>query len=68
MSDDYKAQKYRQRLRMAGIEEEKEELSSEEIAASHAWEAGIEEGKRQAAQTLSELVTRGMPRVDLPFR
>ena len=62
-SDAHEAKQFRRRM-TAG---ETGNPENPEIAAGIAYKAGIEEGKRQAALILSELVTRGMPRGEIRF-
>lgn len=68
ISDGYDAKKFRMCIAASGADGTGEMFSEQMRAASHAYNAGIEEGKRQAGQTILELITSGMPRVETRFR
>lgn len=68
ISDNYDAKKFRMCIAASGDDGTGDTFSEQMKAASYAYNAGIDEGKRQAGQTISELITSGMPRVETRFR
>lgn len=68
ISDNYEAKKFRICIRASGDDGTGDMFSEQMKAASYAYHAGIEEGKRQACRTISGLITSGMPKVETRFR
>lgn len=67
-SDDYEAKKFRMRIAASGDDGTGDMPTEQMKAATHAYAAGIEEGRRRAALILSQLVTRGLPKGEILFR
>ena len=67
-SDSYSAKKFRAWMSASGDDGTMDTVSEQMKAAGEAYSAGIDEGKRQAAQTLSALVTRGLLQGEVLFR
>jgi hypothetical protein len=67
-SDTYSAKKFRAWMSASGDDGTSDTVSEQMKASGEAYAAGIEEGKRQAASVLSELVIRGLPEGEILFR
>jgi len=67
-SDNHDAKKFRLLILASGDDGTGDMFSKQMQAANKAYSAGIAEGKRLASQTIAELITSGMPRVETRFR
>lgn len=68
ISDSRAAACFRAYIRASGDDGTGDMFSDQIQAAAIAYSAGIDEGKRLAGQTISELIISGIPSVETRFR
>lgn len=68
ISDKYEAGRFRIHIRASGDDGTGEYFTEQMIAASLAYTAGIDEGKRQAGLIMLDLFQHGLPRGETRFR